>query len=54
VVAFGILQPVLLALGIKVRAGRLEIGGIALGVLMDVDAVLAGWKIVQAELEDYP
>ena len=54
VVAFGTLQSVLLAVGIEMRAGRFEIGSVALGVLMEVDAVLAGWKIVQAKLEDYP
>ena len=48
--AFGILQAVLLGFGIEMRAGRFEVGGIALGVLMKVDGVLAGRKIMKAEL----
>ena len=51
VVAFGILQAVLLAIGIEMRAGRLEVGGIALGVLVEVDGVLAGREIVQVKLK---
>jgi len=49
--AFGIFQSVLFAIGIEVRAGRLEIGGIALWVLMKMDGVLAERKIVQLQLE---
>ena len=33
------------------RAGGFEVGGIALGVLMKVDGVLAGRKIVKVKLE---
>jgi hypothetical protein len=50
-VAFGILQPVLLTVGIEVWACGLEIGSIALGILMKVDGMLAGWKVVQVELK---
>ena len=50
VMAFGILQAVLLGFGIEMRAGRFEVGGTALGVLMNVDGVLAGRKIMKAEL----
>ena len=51
VMAFGILQAVLLGVGIEMRAGGFEVGGIALGILMKVDSVLAGWEAVQAKLE---
>ena len=51
VVAFGILQAVLLTFRIEMRAGGLEIGGVALGILMKVDSMLAGRKIVKVQLE---
>ena len=51
VVAFRILESVLFAVGIEVRARRLEIGSIALWVLMEMDGVLAERKIVQLQLE---
>jgi hypothetical protein len=51
VVAFGIIEAVLLSVRIKMRAGRFEIGSIALGVLMKVDGVLARRKIVKLKLE---
>ena len=51
VVAFGILQAVLFAVGIEMRAGGFEVGGIALGILMEVDGVLAGRKTVKMKLE---
>lgn len=51
VVAFGIFKSMLFAIGIEVRTGRLEIGCIALWVLMKVDGVLAEGKIVQLQLE---
>ena len=54
VMAFGILQAVLLGVGIEMRAGGFEVGGIALGVLMKVDAMFAGREIVKAELEADP
>ena len=51
VMAFGILQAVLFAVWIEVRTGGLEVGTIALGVLMKVDAVCAGRQIVQLYIE---
>jgi len=51
--ALGVLQAVLLAVGIEMRAGRLEVGGVAFGVLMEVNGVFAGGKIVQAKLQAY-
>jgi hypothetical protein len=51
VMAFGILQAVLLGFGIEMRASRFEVGNIALGVLMKVDGVLARRKIMKAQLE---
>ena len=53
VMAFGILESVLLAVGVEVRARGFEVGGIALGVLVEVDAVFAGREIVELELEAY-
>lgn len=50
-VAFGIIQSVLLGFGIEMRTGGFEIGGIALGVLMKVDGMLAEGKIVKVKLE---
>ena len=50
VVAIGIVESVLLALGIEMPAGGLEVGAIALGRLMKVDSVLARRKIVKLEL----
>src|SRR5207247_4804404 len=49
VVAFGILQSVLFIIGIEMRAGRLEIGWIALRILVDVDGMFSRWQIVQVE-----
>jgi hypothetical protein len=51
VVAFGILQSVFFTVGIEVRAGGLEVGGIALGVLMEVDGMLPGREIVQMHVD---
>ena len=51
VVAFGIVEAVPFIVGIEMRAGGFEIGRIALGVLVEVDGVLAGRKIVQVKLE---
>jgi hypothetical protein len=51
VMAFRILESMLFAVGIEVRAGRLEIRSIAFRVLMKVDGVLAERKIVQLQLE---
>ena len=49
--AFGTLQSVLLALGVEVWTCGFEIGSIALGVLVDVDTVIAGREVVEVELE---
>ena len=51
VMAFGVLQAVLLGVGIEMRARGFEVGSIALGVLMEVDGVLTGRKIVKVKLE---
>jgi hypothetical protein len=51
VMAFRIVESMLFAVGIEVRASRLEIGSIAFWVLMKVDSVLAERKIVQLQLE---
>ncbi len=47
VVAFGVVEAVLLQVGIEVGAGRLEIGRLALGLAMKMDRVFAGRKILQ-------
>ena len=54
VVAIGILQAVLLSIGIEVRARGLEVRTIALGVLMKVNAVFARRQVVQIEVKRYP
>jgi hypothetical protein len=51
VMAFGILQSVLFGVGIEVRAGGFEVGGFALGILVNVNGVFAGRKIMEVELE---
>jgi hypothetical protein len=51
VVAIGIIEAVLLSVGIEMRAGGLEIGSVALGTLMKMDGVLARRKIVKLKLE---
>ena len=51
VVAFGILQAVLLAVWIKVWTGGLEVGTIAFGVLMEVNAVFARRQIMKLYIE---
>jgi len=51
VVAFGIIESVLLAIGIEMRAGGFEVGRIALRVLVEVDGVLAGRQVVKMKLE---
>ena len=51
VVAFRVIEPVLLAFGIEMRTGGFEIRGIALGVLMEVNGVHAGREIVEVQLE---
>src|SRR3982074_350700 len=49
VVAFGILQPMLLAIGIEMRSRGLEVRSIALRVLMKVDGMYAGGQILEIE-----
>src|ERR1700704_3647746 len=49
VVAFGILQSMLLAIGIEVRSRGLEVRGVALRVLMKVDGMHAGGQILEIE-----
>ncbi len=51
VMAFGTLQSVLLAVGVEVWTCGFEIGSIALGVLVNVDTVVAGREVVEVELE---
>ncbi len=51
VVAFRIVESVLLAIRIEMRAGGFEVWRIALGTLMEVDGVLAGRQIVEMKLE---
>ncbi len=51
VVAFGILEPVLLGFGIEMRASRFKIGAIALGSLMKVNGVFSGRQIVKVKLQ---
>ena len=53
VMAFGILKPMLLALEIEMRPRGLEVRGIALCVLVKVDAVLPGRKIVEIHFDAY-
>src|SRR5262249_47717954 len=50
-VAFRILQAVLLACGIEVRSRRLEVGPLALRHLMNVDGMLAGRQIPHIKLD---
>src|SRR5581483_7199570 len=54
VVALRIVQAMLLALRIEMRTGRLEIRRIALGVLMNMDCVFPGRKILQVEANFHP
>src|SRR5713226_967068 len=49
VVAFGILQSMLLAIGIEMGSRGLEVRGIALGVLMKMDGMYAGGQILEFE-----
>jgi hypothetical protein len=51
VVAHGILKAVLLVLGIEVRTGGLEVGRIAEGFGVDVDAMLANGEVFEVELD---
>jgi hypothetical protein len=51
VVPLRIVESVLLGLRVEVRARGFEIGRIALGVLMEVDGVLAGRQAIQMQFE---
>ncbi len=51
VVALGIIETVLLAVGIEVPAGGFEVGAFALGNLMEVDGMFSGGEIVESELQ---
>src|SRR5579863_5018751 len=53
VVAIGILKAVLFSIGIEVRARGLEVWTIALGVLMEVNAVCARRQVMQIEVKHY-
>src|SRR5690242_18371280 len=48
---FGVLQAVVLAGGIEMASGRLEVWALALGRLMDMNGMFAGCKIVEIELD---
>ncbi len=50
-VAVGIIETVLLAIGIEVSTGGFEVGAFALGDLMEVDGMFSGREIVEFELE---
>ena len=50
VVAIGVIEPVLLAGGIEVPAGRLEVGRIAHGVLVEVHRMFAGRQVLERQL----
>src|SRR5271165_1183127 len=51
VVSGGIEEAVLLLVRIEVRAGRLEVGRIALGVLMEMQRVIAGRQALHIEFD---
>src|SRR5438477_2951144 len=51
VVAFGIIETMLLVLGIEVSTGRFKIRPFALGNLMEVDGVLSGREVVKFDFE---
>ena len=51
VVAFGIIESVLLTFRIEMWTGGFEVWAIALRVLMKVDSVLARWEIMKFKLE---
>ncbi len=53
VVAFRILKPVLLVVRIEMGASRLEIRGISLWILVDVDGVFSRRQIMQVELNHH-
>ena len=54
VMAFRILQAVLLSLRIEMRAGRFEIGRIALCLAVEVQSVLPWRQVMKVEFHEYP
>ena len=52
--AFWIFQPVLLALRIEMRSGRLETRALALRILVDVERMFSGRKVCQVQPDVYP
>lgn len=53
VMTLGILKSVLLVVRVEMGAGRLEIWGIALCILVDVNGMLSRRQIVQGELDHH-
>jgi len=49
VVTFRILQSMFLAIGIEVASRGFEVGGLALCILMKMDGMFAGWKILEID-----
>src|SRR6266849_4509032 len=53
VMAFRIFQSMLLSVRVEMRPRRLEVGGVALRVLMKVDGMFAGGQILELEFHPY-
>ena len=53
VVAFRILQAMLLVVGIEMASCGFEVGGVALRVLMEVDGMFAGRQVLEVDLHFY-
>jgi hypothetical protein len=53
VMTLGIVEAMLLSVGIKMRAGRLEVGRITLRILMKMNTVLAWREIFDVHLQTY-
>src|SRR5713226_2323471 len=53
VMAFRIFQSMLLSVRVEMRPRRLEVGGVALRVLMKVDGMFAGGQILEIEFHPY-
>ena len=49
----GVLEAVLLVVGVEVAAGSLEVRAVAEGLSVDVDAMLAYGEILEVELDLY-
>jgi hypothetical protein len=52
-VAFGILQAMLLSIRIEMRSRRLEVGRIALRLRMEVESVHSRWQVMESRLYDH-